>query len=232
MRQIIKDKEFGDVHIRVNTRTSKLIAHVKDGAIWVTSPPYVSRSNIIEMIDKHREQLRKIVESAGRRIIDTDYKIDTELFKLNLRYGAEGNMMAYSKLGNLEIVCPKDTEFADANIQQALRNTIVECMRSSAKATLPERLTKFSKEYNLPFSSVKINSSRGRWGSCSSRGNINLSLYNMLLPLHLVDYVLKHELCHTKEMNHSEAFWALLNRTTEGKAYELRDELKNFQPAI
>jgi hypothetical protein len=232
MRQIINDKEFGDITIRVNTRTSKLIAHVKDGAIWVTSPPYVLRSSIVEMIDQHREQLRKIVESARTRIIDTDYKIDTELFKLNLRYGAEGNMMAYSKVGKLDIVCPKETAFADANIQQALRNTIVESMRDSAKAILPERLSNFSKEYELPYSSMKISSSRGRWGSCSSNKSINISLYTMLLPLRLVDYVLKHELCHTREMNHSESFWALLDSMTDGESTALRDELKDYQPSI
>jgi hypothetical protein len=129
-------------------------------------------------------------------------------------------------------VCPKETAFADANIQQALRNTIVESMRDSAKAILPERLSNFSKEYELPYSSMKISSSRGRWGSCSSNKSINISLYTMLLPLRLVDYVLKHELCHTREMNHSESFWALLDSMTDGESTALRDELKDYQPSI
>lgn len=84
----------------------------------------------------------------------------------------------------------------------------------------------------IAYASVKINSSQGRWGSCSTKKDINLSYYLVLLPSYLIDYVLLHELCHTREMNHSERFWSLLNQFTEGKALALRGELKKYRTEI
>ena len=89
-----------------------------------------------------------------------------------------------------------------------------------------------SEQYKLPYKSVKINSSRGRWGSCSARKAINLSYFLVLLPKHLIDYVLLHELSHTREMNHGDRFWTLLNSMTGGKAFELREELKKYKTDI
>ena len=91
---------------------------------------------------------------------------------------------------------------------------------------LPERIARLSAQAGLPFHSLKINTSKGRWGSCSTRGDINLSCSLMLLPEHLADYVILHELCHTVEMNHSPRFWALLDRFT-GDSHALREELSH-----
>lgn len=72
----------------------------------------------------------------------------------------------------------------------------------------------------------------GTLGELLSEKNINLSYYLVLLPSHLIDYVLLHELCHTREMNHSERFWDLLDRFTDGKALALRKELKKYRTEI
>ena len=132
----------------------------------------------------------------------------------------------------MEIVCPPYADFADEKLQSWLHKVIEESLRRNAKSILPSRLAFLSKQYGLPYSSVKINSSQGRWGSCSARKAINLSYYLVLLPSHLIDYVLLHELCHTREMNHSERFWALLNQYTEGKALTLRGELRKYRTEI
>ena len=109
---------------------------------------------------------------------------------------------------------------------------IEEALRRNAKIILPPRLYMLSEKHRLPYESVQINSSRGRWGSCSSRKKINLSYFLVLLPKHLIDYVLLHELCHTCEMNHGDRFWDLLNGLTDGKALELREELKRYKTEI
>jgi predicted metal-dependent hydrolase len=101
-------------------------------------------------------------------------------------------------------------------------------LRRQAKAVLPQELEQLAKKYGFQYQSVKIRKSKTRWGSCSSKKTISLSLYLMLLPPHLIEYVLLHELCHTIHMNHSPAFWALLDKSTGNKAKELRKELRTI----
>lgn len=105
-------------------------------------------------------------------------------------------------------------------------------LRQKAIETLPLMLKSLALQHGFHYSSIKITKSKGRWGSCSSKGSINLSLYLMILPEHLIQYVLLHELCHTKEMNHSSKFWSLMNLVTNGKAKELRKELRKFSKEI
>jgi predicted metal-dependent hydrolase len=103
-----------------------------------------------------------------------------------------------------------------------------EVLRAQAKEYLPKELERLSKLHGFYYSEVKIRKSKTRWGSCSSKRTINLSFYLMLLPPHLIEYVLLHELCHTIEMNHSLAFWKLLDKHTGGKAKVLKQEIKKY----
>jgi len=98
-------------------------------------------------------------------------------------------------------------------------------LKRKAKAFLPGELERLARKHGLTYNQLKIRKSKTRWGSCSSKRTINLSFYLILLPQHLIEYVLLHELCHTVEMNHSPAFWALLDRCTGGQSKKLKREL-------
>lgn len=71
----------------------------------------------------------------------------------------------------------------------------------------------FNYYYKYPFKSVTIRNQRSRWGSCSSNGTLSFNVHLATVSDKLLDYVIVHELCHLKEMNHSDAFWALVART-------------------
>lgn len=90
--------------------------------------------------------------------------------------------------------------------RQALRRWLVR----EGQAHLVPRLTDLSCALGLPYARTTIRLARSRWGSCSRTGSIALNARLLLLPPPLVDYVLVHELCHTRELNHSPAFWVLV----------------------
>ena len=86
----------------------------------------------------------------------------------------------------------------------------VEALRSQAKATLPGRLAALAARHGFEYRKVFIKNNVSNWGSCSSLGNINLNLRLVTLPPELADYVMLHELCHLRYMNHGPQFHALL----------------------
>lgn len=225
---IIQDEELGRLVVRVNQHAKRLVFRGKGDAIYVSVPPGTMMKDVKSAIEKVRGKLLAFRQKNMPHLIDLDYSIDAEYFKLTLVTGESGRFLANSRLGNMEIICPPGANFADEDLQGWLRKVIEESLRKNAKCVLPPRLEQLSKQWNLPYASVKINSSKSRWGSCSTRKDINLSFFLLLLPSHLIDYVLLHELCHTREMNHSERFWDLLNQFTGGKALALRNELKNY----
>ena len=75
---------------------------------------------------------------------------------------------------------------------------------------------------------LSIRASRTKWGSCSGRNHISLSLFLMTLPEHLRDYVIVHELCHTVHHDHSPRFHALVDRLVGGREKALNRELRAF----
>ncbi|WP_026651374.1 YgjP-like metallopeptidase domain-containing protein [Butyrivibrio proteoclasticus] len=77
-----------------------------------------------------------------------------------------------------------------------------------AKRILPPKVDRFSKEIGVNYGRITIRIQKSRWGSCSSKGNLNFNCLLMNAPEEIIDYVVVHELCHRKEMNHSERFWA------------------------
>lgn len=230
--QTIEDKELGPLFVRVNARARRLTFRAKSDGIHVTVPPRTSRAEIERAIEQLRPRLLAARQKQTQRLIDLNYRIDTEFFKLTLVSGQRERFLSRSELGEMQIICPPNADFADDNLQAWLRKVIEEALRRNAKVILPPRLYMLSVQHGLPYKSVKINSSSGRWGSCSAQGNINLSYYLVLLPRHLIDYVLLHELAHTREMNHGERFWALLDRMTDGKAQALREELRRYKTMI
>ncbi len=76
-----------------------------------------------------------------------------------------------------------------------------------------KRLAHFNATYQFKIGQVSIRNQKSRWGSCSSRGNINFNYKIVLLPPDLADYIIVHELCHLGEMNHGASFWNLVAKT-------------------
>ena len=101
-------------------------------------------------------------------------------------------------------------------------------LRKQAKAFLPGRLAELAAQNGFSYNQVRIKHNVSNWGSCSVKKNINLNLNLMRLPAELQDYVMLHELCHLKYMNHGKEFHALLESVCPNHK-ALRRQLRDYK---
>jgi hypothetical protein len=97
--------------------------------------------------------------------------------------------------------------------------------KSDALKFVGEKISHFNKLYNFRFNKINIKNQKTRWGSCSGKGNLNFNYKILFLPARAADYIVVHELCHLKEMNHSKKFWNLVAQAVPDWL-EVRKELK------
>ncbi len=108
----------------------------------------------------------------------------------------------------------------------------IEELRREAKQVLPAMVERLARQYGFSYGRVTIRATRSKWGCCTSKNNLSLSLFLITLPTHLQEFVVLHELCHTIHHNHSAEFHALLDKVTGGREKELNRQLKGIRKSL
>ena len=102
----------------------------------------------------------------------------------------------------------KTKERLEAEPTEKLTREKVIALAEEALKVIPARVEYFARVIGVTYGKITIRNQKTRWGSCSSKGNLNFNCLLMLAPPEVLDYVVIHELCHRKQMNHSKAFWS------------------------
>ncbi len=173
-------------------------------------------------IEEHRQPKTALIEGAriGKYHQLTFISIDG---KTNISTRVTGSRIVVRH--------PSSISSRQLSVQTAAHKASLTALRLEADNLLPQRLDQLASRYSFKYRSVKVRNLRSRWGSCSQQKNIGLNIYLMLLPWPLIDYVLLHELTHTKFLSHSQEFWDHLQSCLPN-AKQLRKELRAFHPVI
>jgi predicted metal-dependent hydrolase len=99
--------------------------------------------------------------------------------------------------------------------------------KKTALALVTKKLVLYNQHYKFDYKNISIKNTKTRWGSCSKRGNLNFNYKIALIPEHLADYIIVHELCHLGQFNHSQKFWDLIAETVPDYQDRVR-ELKGI----
>ena len=113
-------------------------------------------------------------------------------------------------------------------LQTQKKDKLPEIDRKIARKVLCRRIGELAQLHNFVYNRISIRKQKTRWGSCSSKDNINLNMNLLHLPPELMDYVLLHELVHTKVKNHSKDFWDELDAVVPN-ARIIDRKLKDYQ---
>lgn len=225
----IDDDEFGRITVRKSAQSRSMKATVApNGMLRLSVPSYAPIFMVKRMVHSSRTELRKLLHAKPKLII-TDGMSIGKSHTLIAKQGAELSVSRHAL--QIIITMPTGSSLNDDRAMQLLRPQIISALRREAKAHLPHRIEHLAHRHGFDFSSLRFTHASSRWGSCNSKKAISLNIALMNLPYELIDYVLIHELAHTKQLNHSEKFWAEVARV-DPEYRQHRNELKRHDPGV
>lgn len=224
------DEEFGTITIRRSARASQVRLRVApDGTLRASMPIYAPLFLLKRLVKNSRPQLRKMLEQAQPSIMYSDGQQIGKSHTLIVKQGAR--LSVTSNKQHVLVTIPATKTLSDPDVVRKIRDASIAALRLEAKSYLPKRLHYLGNQLGFQYERVRFSHASSRWGSCSSTGTISLNIALMKLPFELIDYVLVHELAHTVEMNHSQAFWSLVEKGDP--SYKIhRRALKQEAPSI
>lgn len=226
----VTDEEFGEIVIRRSMRASSIRLSVgPDGLLRASMPTYAPIFVLKRFIKSSRPDLRKMMMSQAPAYELVD---GMEIGKSHKLMVVNANETAVKRYGqHIRVTLAPGDSLTNPATERLVRDAITAALRLEAKSYLPKRLSFLAAKLGCSYEKARFSHAGSRWGSCSSSGTISLNIALMKLPFELIDYVIIHELCHTKQMNHSPKFWALV--AAADPAYKLhRKQLRGHSPTI
>ncbi|MBP5466480.1 MAG: M48 family metallopeptidase [Clostridia bacterium] len=146
-----------------------------------------------------RRSIAVQIKSDGSVIVRVNYS--TPLYKIE-KFLSEKSEWIAKHVAKVRSAC-RAPEFTKSEIKE---------FTGKAKSELPERVAYFAQIIGVSYGKITVKKMRTVWGSCSARGNLNFNCLIAAIPQEIADYIIVHELCHRREMNHSSAFWRTVEK--------------------
>lgn len=236
MKSIITHPVIGDIEFCTRRNVRGTHFRVTADRVCITTHPLLARS-VFPLSDERVAWILNAQHELAHKTTTPAYNFAPHsTLKTNrfvVRFAPDDNLRttfaARRTDDALTIAFRPECDFANSANQRKIRHLIAYFLKIEAQQILPARLQALADTYGFAFAHVRINSAQTRWGSCSAKRVINLSYNLMLLPDALIDFVLVHELCHTREMNHGARFKQLMTGIFANYT-ALNAALKQYRP--
>ena len=200
-----------DWQVRISRRARRLSMRVfPGGRVEIVVPPGIGIPAIERFVSRHRDwaerrsrELRlQTPQVVDRRPESVTLGLLERTWRVEYRPGRSNRVDALPD----GVLCVHTTTFTDRHVSEAL----VRWLNREARTHLAERLESVAREVGIDYARLHIRRQRTRWGSCSTAGTISLNMCLMFQRPPVVRYLMIHELCHRRHMNHSRRYWALV----------------------
>lgn len=173
--------------------------------LLVKVPKKVSQKIILDFLEKHKtwiSEKQNLFEENSQKF---------EIWEKFLFFWEEFDLCELEAKNDKNVLIFDSKKFfTNTKNPEILRELFIKFYKKEAKKYISKKISEICELLNLSFNKLKITSASSRWGSCNSKKNISFSFRLILAPKKSIDYVIVHELAHLSEMNHSKAFWYLV----------------------
>jgi hypothetical protein len=205
------------VRVSSHSKYARLRLSPHDGLIVVV-PEHFDKKSIPGLVESRRAWIEKVQGTFDRRRL-SGISDNGAALPSNIALAGIGESWQISYRGDgRERVSVHESAGSELHLTGAVHDE-VRCraaleawLKQRADLQLAPQLQRLASIHGFPVSAVSVRKQRTRWGSCSSKGKISLNLKLIFLPPLLVRYIMLHELCHLRHMNHSRRFWAEVSR--------------------
>jgi predicted metal-dependent hydrolase len=238
MMKTIWLEDIGEVNLVRSKRAKNIRISIKPlKGVTLTYPYFSSKRNAIRFLEEKKTWIKKNLLKVKKienqkTIFNSDTIFNTYEHQLTLKKWNKETYRITRENGVLEIKYPESKPLMLDEVQQRIRKEIEKTWKIEAEKYFPKAFNNLASKNGFNYQSLVIKNVKSKWGSCSHKNDIILSLHLMRLPKHLIKYVMLHELCHTLEKNHQAPFWNLMNKVTNNQARILDKELKNYSAKI
>lgn len=214
-----------EIILRRNTRIKRLSIKIDTRSGVVVCVPFsISEERAVQFIQSHKNWILKHLSSEKYRHKEIPNQIALLTCIVYFEEIEHNVSKIQQKKSNWLISIPKSYDFGKKEIYK--RELLNKVLRKEAQVFLPKRVAFLAEKYGFEYGKLSLRNQKTRWGSCSYQNNISLNIQLMRFPLHLVDYVIIHELCHTVHKNHSNQFWQLVYKVIGDSLYKCKKEMQ------
>jgi predicted metal-dependent hydrolase len=228
--KVVHIHNLGNVTFSQNARARSIRLRVKpDQTVLVSFPPYVSFREALRFTEQHSEWVIRQKEKNEHRLprFSEEEPVKTRTYTIYFKRHS-GKFSLKQAKNQIAILFPEQNNLNDPEISEKIQKVLTAIYRLEAKEYLPLRLSQLAAAKGFQYGNIAIRNNTSNWGSCSGRNNISLNLHLMKLPDHLIDYILLHELAHTRVKNHGPKFWELLDSLTGNQAKQMAKEVRKY----